>query len=85
MDVTRPYSKVTFDFLVSELIMPQPEVESLLVEMILDCRLDAAIDQVRGCVLFNRVPQSSEDRELESLGRLAEVLTAASSRLCIST
>lgn len=84
LDITRPYSKVTFEFLVNELLMPQPEVESLLVEMILDRRLDATIDQVREVVLFDRSPPSTADRELEKLARLADVLTLASSKLCFN-
>lgn len=87
LDITRPYSKVTFSFLVDELLMSKEEVEALLVEMILDYRLtDARIDQVKCCVIFNRQPYSLEDRELAELTKLTQTLSALSAnKLCIST
>lgn len=84
LDITRPYSKVTFDFLVDELLMPREEVEILLIEMILDRRLQASIDQVKGCVLFNRAGPSSDDRELERVEKLADILSSMSAKLCTS-
>ena len=82
LDITRPYSKVTFDFLVDELLMPRAEVETLLIEMILDRRLQASIDQVNGCVLFKRAGPSDDDRELARVEKLADILSSMSSKLC---
>ena len=85
MDITRPYHTVTFGFLVDELLMPEEEVESLLVQMILERRLHASIDQVNSRVLFNKLPTSAEDRELKEIKRLSETLSVTSMKLCIGT
>lgn len=65
--------------------MPQAEVEALLVEMILDRRLSATIDQVNGCILLNRHQPSASDMEIEKIVRLAEVLSVASAKLCVGS
>jgi COP9 signalosome complex subunit 2 len=86
LDITRPYNKVTFSFLVVELLMSQEEVEALLIEMILDHRLtDATVDQVKGCVIFNRLPPPMEDREMEQIMKLADMLSVVSSKVCVAT
>ena len=84
LDITRPYTKVSFDFLVTELLMSQDEVETLLIEMILDNRLNATIDQVNGCILLNKVSSSLPDIEMEKISRLADLLTSASASLCVN-
>ena len=87
LNITRPYLKVTFEFLVNELLMPYHEVEELLVEMILDKRLFGSIDQLNGCLILNRVGQefTNESRVVERLTKLAENLTTTTEQLCINT
>jgi COP9 signalosome complex subunit 2 len=54
INLTKPYRKVTLDFLSSELALTKDEVELLLVDMILDQRIDASIDQIHGVVILGR-------------------------------
>ena len=50
LQLVRPYRRVRIRFLSEQINMPVNEVESLLVELILDARLKAKIDQVDGFV-----------------------------------
>lgn len=52
LNLTRPYRKVTIPFIARELALEPAEVESLLVDMILDQKLDAYIDQIKGHVVL---------------------------------
>jgi hypothetical protein len=52
LNLTRPYRKVTIAFIARELALDVPEVEALLVDMILDEKLDAHIDQIKGHVVL---------------------------------
>lgn len=52
LNLTRPYKKVTVSFLARELVLSSEEVESLLVDMILDQKLAAHIDQIKGHVIL---------------------------------
>lgn len=54
MNLTRPYKKVTVAFLARELALNTDEVESLLVDMILDQKLAAHIDQIKGHVILEQ-------------------------------
>lgn len=44
--VIRPYTRVRIPFIAAQLNIPAPDVERLLVNLILDKRMDARIDQV---------------------------------------
>eukprot|EP00744_Colponema_vietnamica_P010432 GILI01014740.1.p1 GENE.GILI01014740.1~~GILI01014740.1.p1 ORF type:complete len:407 (+),score=146.79 GILI01014740.1:178-1221(+) len=46
--LTRPYKTVSLQFLAQELRIPVEQVESLLVELILDSEIDGKVDQVKG-------------------------------------
>lgn len=81
LNMTRPYQKVTLAFLAEELSLSVPDVESLLVDMILDDRLSAQIDQIRGYVtLMGKGRASVDDRQtmesktLHALSRWADTL-----------
>lgn len=54
LNLTRPYKKVTVAFLARELALNVDEVESLLVDMILDQKLSAHIDQIKGHVILEQ-------------------------------
>ena len=87
LSITRPYSKVTFDFLVDELLIPREEVEALLVEMVLDKRIAGQIDQLNSCLVLQRpesAAQGISDHSREYM-RLADLLVATSDQLYAST
>lgn len=74
MNLTRPYQKVTLKFLAEELSLTVEYVESLLVDMILDERVAAHIDQIKGYVTLGRDRESVEIKTLKSLSKWADIL-----------
>mmetsp|Transcript_18201 Transcript_18201/g.18258 ORF Transcript_18201/g.18258 Transcript_18201/m.18258 type:complete len:453 (+) Transcript_18201:134-1492(+) len=81
LNITRPYSKVTLKFLGQELSLTEDEVESLLVDMILDERLSARVDQIHGYVLLGGDRESVASKKLKSLAKWADTLSHASDSL----
>ncbi len=84
LNLTRPYRKVTLAFLARELALTEPEVEELLVDLILDDRLAAHIDQTTGHVVLgagtSAAGASGGDRaqqHLNSIAKWAEALATA--------
>jgi COP9 signalosome complex subunit 2 len=77
LNMTRPYTKVTLKFLADELSMKVEDVESLLVDMILEKRLVAHIDQIKGFVTLESNRNSSESKTLQALAKWNEALGAA--------
>eukprot|EP01036_Dinobryon_divergens_P029451 gene29451-38547_t len=73
LNLLKPYNRVTLPFLANELLIQPEEVETMLVEMILDNKLDAAIDQSTDQVTLHRTQQnqSLEDRRTQQLGEWA--------------
>lgn len=80
----KPYSRVGVGFLASTLGVDAPGVEDLLVAVILDGRLDARIDQVRGMVVVSDT--SVEAAQARDAARCAaqRSLTASLAKLTIS-
>ena len=77
MNLTRPYHKVTLQFLGRELSLSDDEIESLLVDMILDNRINAQIDQTTNFVfLKNHCDDHSKE---EALTKWADSLYNATS------
>ena len=74
MNLTRPYQKVTLKFLADELSLSVEDVESLLVDMILDDRVVAYIDQIKGFVTLGKGRESVETKTLISLSNWADIL-----------
>ena len=75
--MTRPYNKVKLSFLAEELSLTLEDIESLLVDMILDQRLMANIDQINGhLILLGKTSGESsvENKTLRSLATWAETL-----------
>lgn len=58
----KPYTRITIPFISTELNIPEPDVEALIVSLILDNRIEAKIDQVAQVVHIER-----RDPELESI------------------
>lgn len=46
MKLIKPYTRIRIPFISTELHIPEPDVEALLVSLILDSRINANIDQV---------------------------------------
>lgn len=88
LNMTRPYTKVTMSFLAEELSLSIADVESLLVDMILDQRLSAQIDQIRGFVTLTGKGvgtcddrESMENKTLQALSRWADTLSSMTANL----
>ena len=71
----RPYSRVTLKFLAQELDLSEPDVETLLVDMIMDMRIQAQIDQITGVVTIIRPKNSGSDDIMNTLGDWADTLS----------
>ena len=65
LKTVRPYSKVKLPHLSEELKIPEKELESLLVNLVLDNVLDAKINQVTGMLEINResIVDASEQKK----------------------
>jgi len=84
LNMTRPYQKVTLSFLAEELSLSVTDVESLLVDMILDDRLAAHIDQIKGYVTLTGKglrEETMENKTLQALGRWADTLGSVTANL----
>lgn len=78
LHLTKPYKKVMMTFLASELHLEVEEVEMMIVDMILEKRLDAYIDQINGFVELGQaqaVTGSFEVRKLQALSTWADALS----------
>ena len=65
------------EFLAVELELSVEDVESLLVDMIMDSRIDARIDQITGLVTIGRTGRSdtkAEDDIMKTLSEWADTL-----------
>lgn len=81
LHLTKPYSKVTMAFLAKELTIDMAELEQMLVDVILEGRLDAHIDQVRGVVEMNRV-ESLEIRKIKAVSIWVDAVSKYSESFC---
>ena len=52
--VIQPYTRISIAFIATELNISSPEVEQLLVALILDGQVDGQIDQIGQLLLLNR-------------------------------
>ena len=64
------------NFLAKELTLSNDDIESLLVDMIMDNRINASIDQINGFVTLNNQSKQHEltDNIYKSLGKWADIL-----------
>ena len=65
---------MTLKFLAEELSLSVEDVESLLVDMILDNRVIAYIDQIKGFVTLGNGRESVETKTLKSLSNWSDIL-----------
>jgi len=54
LKVITPYTRISIAFIATELNISAPEVEQLLVALILDGQIDGHIDQIGQLLLLNR-------------------------------
>lgn len=82
LNLTKPFQKVTLGYLAEELSLTCEEVEGLLVDMILDERIAARIDQIKGHLVLlgprsgDGGTTSLDRRKAECLGRWADALAS---------
>jgi len=74
LNLTRPFKKVTLTYLAKELSLTTEEVEGLLVDMILDERLFAQIDQIHGHVIITDTRLSLANKKSQGLANWADAL-----------
>jgi len=76
MKILKPHSRMCLSNLSQELNMLEEEVEHLLLELILDKKLDAKIDQVNNIILIksSESEMSEEEKDKETLARWKEDL-----------
>ena len=72
---------MTLSFLSTELELSVDDVESLLVDMIMDERISAHIDQMSGIVTLDKVGRSVKDTFYKRIGDWAEVLEKSTQQL----
>ena len=82
LHLTKPYPKVTIAFLARELTIDVEELEQMLVDVILEGRLDASIDQIRGIVEINRTVESLETRKIKAISAWADAVSKYSESFC---
>ena len=54
LKVITPYTRISIEFIATELNIPAPEVEALLVALILDGQIDGQIDQIGQLLLLRQ-------------------------------
>ena len=72
LKVVQPYTRVSIAWIASELNIAPPEVEQLLVTLILDGRIDGQIDQIGQLLLLRRTP--AEAKKFQAIGKWAGTL-----------
>jgi COP9 signalosome complex subunit 2 len=78
LNITRPYQKASLQLIADELKYDVDEVESLLVDMILDGKLRGSIDQVNRCVILGDNRSSLETLKLKTTANWAIKLNSIS-------
>lgn len=78
INLVKPYKKVTIQYLGEELQLPQSEIESLLVDLVIDNKLDGLINQPEGYLAMNSRDQSTKRNPLS---RWMDSLTAIGNEL----
>jgi COP9 signalosome complex subunit 2 len=75
LNLVKPFKKVKMDYLAKELSLNTDEVEILLVDMILDERLQAEIDQIKGHVILSDDVDPVEKKKFSAIRHWAESLS----------
>ncbi|CAN0230964.1 unnamed protein product [Hapterophycus canaliculatus] len=81
LHLCKPYKKITMGFMAGELNLKESEVESLLIDLILDDRLSGKIDQIEGYLLLEGNRQTSTCRKHDAMERWSDALQSLTSNL----
>jgi COP9 signalosome complex subunit 2 len=76
MELVKPYQRIQMDFISKEINISKPEVESLLVELILDHRIVGKIDQTNDFLLLSDTKNSVSAMKYEALGKWTDTLAS---------
>lgn len=76
LNLIKPYTRVRLSSIAAELSVSEREVESLLVTLILDARVDGHIDQVDGLLVKRTGKEGTGDAQFVALQKAAASLTA---------
>mmetsp|Transcript_28988 Transcript_28988/g.89619 ORF Transcript_28988/g.89619 Transcript_28988/m.89619 type:complete len:455 (-) Transcript_28988:33-1397(-) len=68
----KPYTRVTLAFVARELALPEKDVEAILVDLILDERVDGKIDMLRKHLVLTQT--KAEDKKYEALTKWGSAL-----------
>ncbi|KAG5187539.1 PCI domain-containing protein [Tribonema minus] len=86
--IVRPYRRINLAFMARELNLPEPAVEGLLVELILDERLSGSIDQLQGFLQVGEDDADNSPKKYEALmgwsDELRKATTALTSRIALT-
>ena len=80
MALVKPYSRVTLAFVSKELALPLEDVEALLVDMIMDKRIDGQIDQINMFLALSTSKSHAERRD-DALVKMADTISSLSRNL----
>ncbi|CBJ30856.1 conserved unknown protein [Ectocarpus siliculosus] len=75
----KPYKKITMGFMAGELSLKTAEVEKLLIDLILDRRLNGKIDQIEGFLLLDGPLETTTSRKHDAMERWSNSLRSLSS------
>ena len=81
LQLVKPYQRITLAFIADGLNITEPEVEAVLVELILDRRLSGRIDQKRGFLELQDSKKTATSSKYEAIGKWANALEALSKNL----
>ena len=76
MRLVTPYQRIRLDFIASEINIPVEDVESLMVELILDRRIVGKIDQTRGFLVLEGRQTSAVEKKYEATNKWVQQLEA---------
>lgn len=72
----RPYNRIRLAFLASELKLELPEVEVLLVEMIVDAKISGKIDQINGFLFLDGNLSTVKSKKYDTVSQWSEKLSS---------
>ncbi|KAI9017634.1 PCI domain-containing protein [Gaertneriomyces semiglobifer] len=81
MDLIRPYTRIELSFVAKQLNISPSQVESLLISLILDKKIDGRIDQVNGRLELDKTKHASDVNAADNAVNFDEALEKWSENL----
>jgi len=81
LSLVRPYKKITLKFISQELKMTVEDVEQLIINMILDQRLQGKIDQLEGFLFLGEHKVSAAAKKFDALQRWTDSINVLKTSL----